>query len=100
VTEHARRAKGSRRAFRGRLSGIARFKAISRCRRRSEAPPEDDPAASIEKRERTDILQKCLATLTPIHRDVIALIYYQRRKIEEGAQLTGKPVSTVKTRLH
>jgi RNA polymerase sigma-70 factor (ECF subfamily) len=93
------------------LQGIVRFKAIWQCRRRSEAPldqrasaliedPADDLATSIEKRQRMDILQKCLATLASTHREVIALIYYQGRKIEEVAHLTGKPVSTIKTRLH
>ncbi len=103
--------------FRGRsqvstwLLSIARFKTISECRRRSEAQldesvaaiiedPSDTPSISLEKRERSDILQKCLAKLTPIHREVINLIYYQGRKIEEVAQFTGAPVSTIKTRMH
>lgn len=93
------------------LLGIARFKALSACRRTVETPLDeraaaaiqdtaDGPAASIEKRERTDILRKCLARLTPVHRDVIDLIYYQGSKIEQVARSTGAPVSTVKTRLH
>jgi RNA polymerase sigma-70 factor (ECF subfamily) len=93
------------------LLAIARFKAISQGRRRSEAQldhrvaaviedPSDTPAAADEKRQRSDILQKCLAKLTPIHREVINLIYYQGKKIEEVAQSTGAPVSTVKTRMH
>jgi RNA polymerase sigma-70 factor (ECF subfamily) len=110
VWRHARQFEGKSQVATW-LQGIARFKAISQCRRRSEALPDprastliqdpaDDPVTSIEKRHRTDILQKCLATLRPIHRDVIALIYYQGRKIEEVAHLTGKPVSIIKTRLH
>jgi len=93
------------------LLGIARFKAISEYRRRREGPfddraaqaivdPADGPAVSAEKRARSDILQKCLAKLTPLHRDVLNLIYYQGQKIEEVAQSTGVPVSTIKTRLH
>jgi RNA polymerase sigma-70 factor (ECF subfamily) len=93
------------------LLGIARFKAISVCRRRSESQLDgraaaviedlaDSPAVSIEKRQRSDVLQRCLAKLTPIHRDMINLIYYQGRKIEEVARSTGAPVSTIKTRLH
>lgn len=35
-----------------------------------------------------------------MHRDVINLIYYQGKKIEEVAQFTGAPISTIKTRLH
>lgn len=93
------------------LMSIARFKAISECRRHSEAQldersaatiedPSDTPAISMHKRERSDILQKCLAKLTPLHREVINLIYYQERKIEEVAHFTGAPVNTVKTRMH
>jgi RNA polymerase sigma-70 factor (ECF subfamily) len=93
------------------LMSIARFKAISECRRRSEAQLDDrtaaviedvsdTPSTSMEKSQRSDILQKCLAKLTPIHREVINLIYYQGKKIEEVAQFTGAPVSTIKTRMH
>jgi RNA polymerase sigma-70 factor (ECF subfamily) len=54
----------------------------------------------MDKRERSDILQKCLARLTPLHREVINLIYYQGKKVEEVAQFTGAPINTIKTRMH
>jgi RNA polymerase sigma-70 factor (ECF subfamily) len=93
------------------LAAIARFKTISECRRRSEVQldetvaavivdPADTPSISMEKQERSDVLQQCLAKLTPIHREVINLIYYQEKKIEEVAQFTGAPISTIKTRMH
>jgi RNA polymerase sigma-70 factor (ECF subfamily) len=93
------------------LLAIARFTFLTERRRRSEAPldectasliedPGDGPAISIEKRERSDILRRCLEKLTPRHRDVIQMIYYQGKKIEEVAQLTGAPINTIKTRLH
>jgi RNA polymerase sigma-70 factor (ECF subfamily) len=93
------------------LMAIARFKAISECRRRSEAQLDnrtaaviedlsDIPSTSMEKRQRSDILQKCLAKLTPLHREVINLSYYQGKKVEEVAQFTGASVSTIKTRMH
>lgn len=93
------------------LLAIARFKALSECRRHSELPLDecaaaaiedtgDSPATSFEKRQRSDLLQRCLAKLTPIHRDVINLIYYQGKKVEEVAESTGAPVATIKTRLH
>jgi RNA polymerase sigma-70 factor (ECF subfamily) len=62
--------------------------------------PANSPATCIEKRQRNDILQRCLGKLTPSHRDVINLIYYQGKKIEEVARLSGTPVATIKTRLH
>jgi RNA polymerase sigma-70 factor, ECF subfamily len=107
---HARDFKGKSRVATWLLS-IARFRTISECRRRSESQldeavaaviedPSDTPATSMEKHERSDILQQCLARLTPIHREVINLIYYQGKKIEEVAQYLGAPISTIKTRMH
>jgi RNA polymerase sigma-70 factor (ECF subfamily) len=93
------------------LLSIARFKTLSECRRRSESQlddvaaaviedPSDTPSISMEKHQRSDILQKCLAKLPPNHREVINLIYYQGKKVEEVAQFTGAPISTIKTRMH
>jgi RNA polymerase sigma-70 factor (ECF subfamily) len=93
------------------LLAIARFKTITECRRRSEVQldeavaaviedPGDTPSISMEKHERSYILQECLAKLTPMHREVINLIYYQEKKIEEVARFTGAPISTIKTRMH
>jgi RNA polymerase sigma-70 factor (ECF subfamily) len=55
---------------------------------------------SMDKRERSGILQRRLAKLTPLHREVINLIYYRERKIEEVGQFTGAPINTIKTRMH
>jgi RNA polymerase sigma-70 factor (ECF subfamily) len=107
---HARKFEG-RSQVATWLIAIARFKAVTESRRRSEAQldekvatviedPSDTPSILMEKHERSDILQKCLAKLTPIHREVISLIYYQGKKVEEVAQFTGAPVSTIKTRMH
>jgi RNA polymerase sigma-70 factor (ECF subfamily) len=60
----------------------------------------DTPAISAEKRERSDVVKRCLAKLSPIHRDVINQIYYQGNKVEEVAMFTGAPISTIKTRMH
>jgi RNA polymerase sigma-70 factor (ECF subfamily) len=107
---HARDFEGRSRVATWLLS-IARFRTISECRRRSEArldevaaaiieDPADGPAIAMEKRQRSDILRACLAKLSPIHREVINLIYYQGKKLEEVAQFTGVPISTIKTRMH
>ena len=93
------------------LMAIARFNTLSKLRRPSETQLDekaaaviedraDTPAISFDKRERSDIMQRCLAKLTPIHRDVINLVYYQGKKVEEVAQFTGAPVNTIKTRMH
>jgi len=93
------------------LMAIARFKALGERRRRQElqldekvaaviADPSDTPSIAMEKRQRGDILRSCVAKLTPTHREVINLIYYQGNKVEDVAQVTGIPVSTIKTRMH
>jgi RNA polymerase sigma-70 factor, ECF subfamily len=93
------------------LMAIARFKAITHSRRRTEAQldetvaaaikdPSDNPVTALVKGERSNIIQDCLAKLTQNHREVINLIYYRGKKIEEVARSVGVPVNTIKTRLH
>jgi RNA polymerase sigma-70 factor, ECF subfamily len=93
------------------LMSIARFKALGERRRRAELPLDekfassivdtaDTPAVATEKRQRSDILRACIAKLTPAHQQVINLIYYQGRNVEDAARFTGVPVNTVKSRMH
>jgi RNA polymerase sigma-70 factor (ECF subfamily) len=93
------------------LLAISRHKAISALRRRSDAQLDeayaaaivdlaDGPAAAADKSERSAILQKCLAKLSPSHREVINLVYYNERTIEEAARSIGVPINTIKTRMH
>jgi RNA polymerase sigma-70 factor (ECF subfamily) len=92
------------------LLAIARYKALALLRRRSteerdeeQAAAIEDPGASpevmIENRQKTDILRKCLAQLSPTHREVIDLVYYHEKSIDEVAEITGVPQNTVKTRM-
>jgi RNA polymerase sigma-70 factor (ECF subfamily) len=92
------------------LLKIARNKAIALLRRRSHAQldeemattiedPSDDPAVAIEKRDRSAILLKCLTRLSPMHREVIDLVYYHDKSAGEVAEIIGTPESTVKTRM-
>lgn len=92
------------------LLAIARFKALSRLRRRGEAPldertaaalvdPGDDPELAIRKQERGAILRRCLANLSAAHREIVDLVYYQGLAIREAAEVAGIPESTVKTRM-
>jgi RNA polymerase sigma-70 factor (ECF subfamily) len=92
------------------LLTIARHKAISLLRRRSEAPLTDemvevaeDPAANaetlLEQEDRRKRMRACLAQLSPLHREVIDLVYYHEKSIEEVAQIVEAPIGTVKTRV-
>jgi RNA polymerase sigma-70 factor, ECF subfamily len=92
------------------LLAIARFKALSAMRRRPDEELDDETAGAIEdssddpevaaqKKDKGDILRKCLQTLSPEHREVIDLVYYHEKSVEEVAQIVGIPEATVKTRM-
>src|SRR6516165_6348942 len=92
------------------LLAIARNKALSALRRRSNEELDDDAAAAIEdpqdnpevtlqKRQKAEILLHCLTQLSPAHREVTDLVYYHEKSIDEVAKITGVPQNTVKTRM-
>jgi RNA polymerase sigma-70 factor, ECF subfamily len=89
---------------------IARHKALSALRAHSDAQLDDNAAASVvdptddaetmmSKRDRSIAIQKCLAQLSAAHREVLDLVYYHERSVDEVAEIVGVPVSTVKTRM-
>jgi RNA polymerase sigma-70 factor, ECF subfamily len=89
---------------------IARFKALSAMRRRPEEELDDetagtiedssdDPEVSVQKKDKGEVLRKCLQTLTAEHREVIDLVYYHEKSVEEVAAIVGIPEATVKTRM-
>jgi RNA polymerase sigma-70 factor, ECF subfamily len=93
------------------LLGICRNKAMAATKRRSDAQlddksattivdPADDQAVSIEKSERSAILRKCLTRLSAAHREIIDLVYYHEKSIDEAAEIISIPRNTVKTRMH
>ena len=92
------------------LLAIARNKSFSALRRRptEELDEEaaatiedtaDDPEAMMQNRQKADVLLQCLTQLSPAHREVIDLVYYHEKSIEEVAKIIGVPPNTVKTRM-
>jgi RNA polymerase sigma-70 factor (ECF subfamily) len=92
------------------LLAIARFKALSTYRRRPEeeltedvagsiVDVTDDPAVALQKKEGSEVLKRCLAALSAEHREVIDLVYYHEKSVEEVAEIVGIPEGTVKTRM-
>ncbi len=92
------------------MLAIARFKALSALRRRPDEAldeataaaiedPSDDPEISLEKKDKGVIIRKCLAGLSAEHREIIDLVYYHERSVEEAAAIVGVPENTVKTRM-
>ena len=54
---------------------------------------------SVQKKDKSAALRKCLAVLSPEHREVIDLVYYHEKSVEEVAEIVGIPEPTVKTRM-
>lgn len=90
------------------LLAIARYKALAELRRRTEptgdeateaADPADDPETVLAAKRRGEILRKCLGALSREHREIIDLVYYHEKSVQEVAQIVGIPGNTVKTRM-
>jgi RNA polymerase sigma-70 factor (ECF subfamily) len=92
------------------LLAIARHKALTVRRRRTEAQldddvasaiadPADDPELVVEKKSRAEMLRRSLARLPREQGEVIDLVYYHDRSIKEVAEIVGIPEATVKTRM-
>ena len=91
------------------LLAIARHKALAELRRRPEPPsdagsmdasdPADNPEATFAIKHRGEILRNCLTRLSPRHREIIDLVYYHEKSVQEAAAILGVPGNTVKTRM-
>ena len=92
------------------LLAIARNKALSAMRARLDeqlddkmataiVDPADNAETTVNKRDRNTIVQHCLSQLSPPHREVIDLVYYHEKSIDEVARIVGVPENTVKTRM-
>jgi RNA polymerase sigma-70 factor, ECF subfamily len=92
------------------MLSIARFKALSALRRRTEdeldeetasqiADQADDPETVLAKQDKGAALRQCLTKLSAEHREIIDLVYYHEKSVAEVAGITGIPEATVKTRM-
>jgi len=59
----------------------------------------DNPETAIQNKQHSAILAHCLTRLSPSHREVIDLVYYHERSIDEVAAIMQATPNTVKTRL-
>ena len=92
------------------LLAIARHKAMSALRRRTNDPLDDEIMAEIpdnadsaevilQKQDDIAVLRQCLTQLSPAHREIIDLVYYHEKSIAEVAEIIRAPQNTVKTRM-
>ena len=102
--------------FEGRSSvstwilSIARFKALSSMRKRTEGELEpevaeavedeaDTPEVTVQKASKAVAMRRCLEKLSTEHREVVDLVYYHEKSVEEASEILGVPAATVKTRM-
>jgi RNA polymerase sigma-70 factor (ECF subfamily) len=92
------------------LVAIARFKALSALRQRQDGELDEDAVAAIEdtsdnpeevlvKQERATLMRMCMEQLSAAHREIIDLVYYHEKSVEEVSEIIGVPQNTVKTRM-
>jgi RNA polymerase sigma-70 factor, ECF subfamily len=92
------------------ILSIARFKALTALGRRREtqldeastemvADDSDTPEQTVLHTDRTAQLRKCIAQLSSDHREVIDLVYYHDKSVDEVARILNLPKNTVKTRM-
>jgi RNA polymerase sigma-70 factor (ECF subfamily) len=92
------------------MLSIARFKALSALRRRPEQELDDetaeqiedqsdDPETALAKKDKGAVLRQCLTALSAEHREIVDLVYYHEKSVEEVAGIVGIPEATVKTRM-
>jgi RNA polymerase sigma-70 factor (ECF subfamily) len=92
------------------LLGMARNKAYSALRKRREdtldeataeavVDESDDPELRVQKLDKSKAIRLCLERLSAEHREVVDLVYYHEKSIEEVSAIIGIPEATVKTRM-
>ena len=92
------------------LLSIARFKALSARRRRTDAELDettkstvadtaDDPEIALQKKSRNELLRRALTKLSRDHREIIDLVYYHEKSVDDAARIFSIPSATVKTRM-
>ncbi len=92
------------------ILAVARLKALSVLRQRRNEVHEDgfadaiedqsdDPEVALTKNDDARRLRACIERLSPEHREVIDLVYYHEKSVNEVAEIVGVPCNTVKTRI-
>jgi RNA polymerase sigma-70 factor (ECF subfamily) len=92
------------------ILSIARFKTLSALHRQRNSlidegdmelieDPANTPEEAALNRDRSAQLRMCLAQMSREHREILDLVYYQEKSVEEIAEVIQIPKSTVKTRM-
>ena len=84
------------------LLAIARYKALSARRRRTDAELDekvastvadtaDDPEVALQKKTRAELLRHSVARLSPEHGEVIDLVYFHGKSVKRSRRSSGSP---------
>ena len=60
---------------------------------------DDTPDIIEQKRDKGQVIRRCIDKLGGDHKTVVDLVYYQERSVAEVAEILGIPEATVKTRM-
>lgn len=112
VWQQAGRYCPERASVLGWITMIARRRAIDRVRSITRAvgqerrytlgvpdEQENDHAERVAERLDAERLRPMLASLSPLQREALTLVYLQRCSPQDAAALLGAPLSTLKTRM-
>lgn len=53
----------------------------------------------MQKKDKAEVMRRCLAALSPEHREIVDLVYYHEQSVQEVSSILGIPENTVKTRM-
>lgn len=92
------------------ILGIARFRALNAIRGKKidtdelddttpVADPSEDAGERLDRAVRKERIKQALDTLSPEHREVVELTFFQGCSYKEIAEIAGCPEGTVKTRM-
>jgi RNA polymerase sigma-70 factor (ECF subfamily) len=91
------------------ILSIAHFKAARHRRRDAELDEtalerlpdsSENPEQAVLNKDCSAQVRACLAQMSRNHREIIDLVYYQDKSVEEAAKITHMPKNTVKTRIY
>ena len=74
-----------------RFCAANRSRSWTRRRRRRSRTPRTPLTVTLEKKQKADVIRKCLGGLSSEHREIIDLVYYHEKSVEEVAEIVGIP---------
>lgn len=60
----------------------------------------DDFVKEYEKKKKLEKIEACIAQLPPLDRELVVLFHKEEHTYQEISEITGLPITTIKTRLH